>query len=480
MRKNILWIDDQHDEMLPFKGRAKRNGIILHGFKSVESGYKELERNPTQYDAVLLDINLFEFEDDVSGSENVGSLFSAKEKIMLLPKKFEIFILTGQVEIFSSNDFKLSFPHTYLKGSDQAIDQLFKDILSATSNYYSLEQEKLNVVNESDVSYSKRPFIEKSVIPINVLNNVPGIVPGILSSVVGVFGTTGGIIRGHNLTAASKSKIIPEENKPLPNQISHTYISIAHSLGKPKQRIIDRAENLLVFIKDNKSAFSALDKQFSEDYFEDFTSLLAGLKNDASLIHDVINRGSEGFETSKFPIIDLPVSDIISLIEDIFNNEKVFKLKKQINVDQPSYSMHIKGNENLLRILLDNIITNAEKHAFDNYDVENLVVIDVSVSTGFLKIMISNNGKPFPQNYTKRQFISQYQTSDKTKGSGLGGYDIDQIITHFNSYSEFSSAEPKFKNNIEHNTSPVDLWDLRLDNKEYPVIFEFNFQLLNN
>ena len=50
---NILWIDDEHETLTGTKGRAKRNGINLIPFKSLNSGMNELERNFPFYDDVL-------------------------------------------------------------------------------------------------------------------------------------------------------------------------------------------------------------------------------------------------------------------------------------------------------------------------------------------------------------------------------------------------------------------------------------------
>ena len=61
----ILWIDDEHEKLSSTKGRAKRNGIQLIPFKSLNSGMEELEKNYPTYDGVLLDAKFFENEKDV-------------------------------------------------------------------------------------------------------------------------------------------------------------------------------------------------------------------------------------------------------------------------------------------------------------------------------------------------------------------------------------------------------------------------------
>ena len=128
---NILWIDDEHETLGGTKGRAKRNGINLIPFKSLNGGMNELERNYPFYDGVLLDAKFFENEDDTEGTEDTFNVHRAKEQLLQLKKKFEIFVLTGQAEAYEDKTFKKAFPKVYKKGSDKEIDRLFTDIKKA-------------------------------------------------------------------------------------------------------------------------------------------------------------------------------------------------------------------------------------------------------------------------------------------------------------------------------------------------------------
>ena len=112
---NILWIDDEHETLSGTKGRAKRNGINLIPFKSLNGGMSELERNYPFYDGVLLDAMIFEYEDDVKGSEDTYNVHRAKEQLLQLKKKFEIFVLTGQAEAYEDKTFKKAFTKVYKK-----------------------------------------------------------------------------------------------------------------------------------------------------------------------------------------------------------------------------------------------------------------------------------------------------------------------------------------------------------------------------
>lgn len=130
---NILWIDDEHETLKGTKGRAKRNGINLISFKSLNSGMDELERNYPFYDGVLLDAKFFENEDDAQGTEDTYNVHRAKERLLQLKKKFEVFILTGQAEAYEDKTFIKAFTKVYKKGSDDEIDRLFSDIKEAAA-----------------------------------------------------------------------------------------------------------------------------------------------------------------------------------------------------------------------------------------------------------------------------------------------------------------------------------------------------------
>lgn len=128
---NILWIDDEHEGMSGFKGDAKFNNIQLIPYKSLNEGISELKKNYPIYDGVLLDAKFFENEDDVKGSEDTDNVHRAKEELLLLPKKFEVFVFTGQAEAYEDKTFNKAFKKVYKKGIDIDVEQLFVDIKSA-------------------------------------------------------------------------------------------------------------------------------------------------------------------------------------------------------------------------------------------------------------------------------------------------------------------------------------------------------------
>ena len=208
--------------------------------------------------------------------------------------------------------------------------------------------------------------------------------------------------------------------------------SLKHTLGRPRQNILDWSDNLLDFLNNNKEGFEALNNSFEEFYEMDIISALKEIKSDINFITEVLEKGESGLILEEHEKKIIPLSDINNIINEMSNNGFKFKIKKLLLKGEKLKARGINGNLSLLKALLDNILTNANKHAFDEKNAGNEVVIELSEVDDKLSMEIKNNGNPFPKNYDKAKFITKYSTADSTNGSGLGGYDINRISAYFN------------------------------------------------
>lgn len=104
-RYNILWIDDQYEELIDFSIQAENAGIDLFGFTSFEEGFKYLEKDLNQYDGVLLDAMFFETKEQVKGEEDESGLGMAIARLNELKFKKDLpwFVLSGK-ESFTKNN----------------------------------------------------------------------------------------------------------------------------------------------------------------------------------------------------------------------------------------------------------------------------------------------------------------------------------------------------------------------------------------
>lgn len=234
------------------------------------------------------------------------------------------------------------------------------------------------------------------------------------------------------------------------------FASLKHTLGRPRQNILDWSDNLLHFLNAKSEGFERLNKSFAEFYDTDIITALKEIKRDVNFITDVLEKGENGFVLSEYEITTIPLTDINSLINELSNIGLNFKIKKLLLNSEMLKERGVYANRTLFKTLIDNILTNANKYAFSKKDVGNEVIIELAEVDDFLAIEFKNNGNSFPKNFDREKFITKYSTANTTNGSGLGGYDINRIATYFNNPN----------------------WELLLNEDPfYPVKFKFLFPI---
>jgi type I restriction enzyme M protein len=234
------------------------------------------------------------------------------------------------------------------------------------------------------------------------------------------------------------------------------FSSLKHTLGRPRQNILDWSDNLLHFLNSERDGFEALNKAFTEFYEIDIISALKEIKRDVNFMTDVLEKGESGFVIEEFDKQIIPLADINTIINELSSNGFNFKIKKLLIKGEKLKERGIYGNRTLFKILLDNLLTNASKYGFKKKETGNEVVIELTEVDDLLVIEVRNNGKPFPKNFDRDKFITKYSTADATTGTGIGGYDIHRIATDF--------KDPEWK--LALNEDPF-----------YPVKFKFQFPI---
>lgn len=171
---------------------------------------------------------------------------------------------------------------------------------------------------------------------------------------------------------------------------------------------------------------------------------------------EVLEKGENGLVLDDYPLELLPLSEINALIYGITHNSFKFKIKKLPLKGDKLKEKGVEVNRILLKTIIDNLLTNANKYGFNSKEAANEVVIELREVEDQLILEIKNNGSPFTKNFDKEKFISKYSTANPENGTGLGGYDINRIADYFN--------------NSE--------WELILNEDPiYPVKFKFQFPI---
>lgn len=259
---------------------------------------------------------------------------------------------------------------------------------------------------------------------------------------------------------SEKIKILQKERNALEHGKAtdqfNEFASLKHTLGRPRQNILDWTDNLLHFLNEKPEGFDALNKSFLDFYETDVLSALQEIKRDVNFMTDVLEKGEKGLVVEEFDKTIISLHDINSLINKLSSNSFTFHIKKLLLEGEELKTRGIYGNKTLLKTLVDNLLTNAHKYGFAKKEAGNEVVFELKEVDDFLSLEVRNNGKPFPRNFGRDKFITKYSTADSNSGSGLGGYDINRIAT------EFKNPE----------------WGLLLNEDPiYPVKFKFQFPI---
>lgn len=268
--------------------------------------------------------------------------------------------------------------------------------------------------------------------------------------------------------------------------IYQEFSSLKHSTGTPRQNILSNAKTLIRFFeKEDSEAFFQLNQKFKNRYQIDLISILNLIKQDISHISEMLDMGEKALILSNYDYEKMSISDITNYFQTLSHHNYNFSIQTNYwdftlnklfleDVKPEEYilsddfgkdslqalanhnSLCIEGNWTLFKILIENILTNAHKHGFEDKSIKNMVQIDLELHQNELVVKLKNNGKAFPNDFTKEKFTAKFITSNRQIGTGLGGYDIDRIAAFFKNKD----------------------WKLDLDAQdEYPVLFEFNFNV---
>lgn len=166
---------------------------------------------------------------------------------------------------------------------------------------------------------------------------------------------------------------------------------------------------------------------------------LDNLERDLTSINKSVNRAGD-----KIDLMDLHIENF-DLLLFIKEYKKGLEIRSKnfytvsLDLDENAIfefgisAIHIEGDKDLLRKMLDNIIENAEKHAFlygINNDNENKIEINMNydLEDFTVQVNISNTGKPLSQNITHESYTRKGSTTGTNAGDGTGGWFINEVM----------------------------------------------------
>lgn len=230
-----------------------------------------------------------------------------------------------------------------------------------------------------------------------------------------------------------KEKELKQLREKFEQQTYEEFASLKHALGKPIPGINTALEYIYEYLKKNqgeKISLSDVVSQRRQSTLQDkFDVAFNGLK----LIQTLLEKGEKGLVVEDYELTGVKLGQLITEFCNSYSSDK-FTIK-YFDENKEFEQLEVLANKELLTVLLNDVLSNANNHAFKTTDLEtNKVDFYLSVEDNFLELWIANNGVPFPENFNKDKFIQKYQKAGETSGAGIGGYDINRIVNHFGGF----------------------------------------------
>ena len=219
-----------------------------------------------------------------------------------------------------------------------------------------------------------------------------------------------------------KSRSISDEKR-----VNHRNISgqLSHMLGTTYHKIFD-AISELKYVEGMDETYHML-----HDNFEYMRRLINSIDDDFSSQHMNLEEKSINEFLQKYCKAwkNYGKKQFLVSLETKLNDEATFKI-----------------DEVFMKVLLDAILENANRHGFKDGYIEN-PQMQISASYAMVNklpcvlICIANNGASFPDEFTIEQYIREGEFGGASGNSGRGGFHVYQITKRHQGYMSISNDD---------------------------------------
>jgi type I restriction enzyme M protein len=220
---------------------------------------------------------------------------------------------------------------------------------------------------------------------------------------------------------------IADENSFLRHKISGTLNNVRGSFNKLKEIIDNQVSKELPEVYSYKA---------KPTYTANLRDYLNRLNRDINSIHRAVQTvGKElSIREMKFKTFNL-IKFIEDYVEEVKNRPNTnyeiwFENDYEALNDNKVKEVNVTGDPDFLYQAFDNIIQNAERHAFSKDDEEEIVEISLfyNFESSEVELHFCNTGNPLPENFSLENFIRKGSKSGTNSGKGIGGWLINEVM----------------------------------------------------
>ena len=209
--------------------------------------------------------------------------------------------------------------------------------------------------------------------------------------------------------------------------VKHSYSQLADAIQSDIYNLKSYIENKQM-VQEPVALYDAVSKRKGTATVDEVFTRLTSNQNDAKEIFSTIQT-----------ILEISNSDLRyekTNIKDFFNDQAISlkELCDSLNIyivtELHSKDLLIQIDQRLFKELLRNLIKNACVHGFNSRIDNKVIAFEICKNEDPTKLTINyyNNGSSFPESFTFNEFISFGGRNDSSKGSGLGGHLIHEIV----------------------------------------------------
>lgn len=222
------------------------------------------------------------------------------------------------------------------------------------------------------------------------------------------------------------------------------FASIKHTFRQYLSAMSSNVKGTRKFISKNEGNPISLDAVYSKNLNQTFGEHLISLEETIHLMSRLIRDFGDVKKNQPYKFVN--VEEIVLQTQRRFEYPERFTFE-ELDVDRASF-IDDEGNEieakalvdeDNFNILFSNIISNAIDHGFKDlnktYKIRTALSFDAD--SNLIILEISNNGVPAPSNFSQKDLTTRGEKTSDSKGAGIGGADIKDIVNDFNGEFEW-------------------------------------------
>jgi type I restriction enzyme M protein len=225
------------------------------------------------------------------------------------------------------------------------------------------------------------------------------------------------------------------------------FASIKHTFRQYLNALKSNVAGTKLFVQNNHEKGITLDTIYSKNLNKSFGEHLLGLEGTISSMSKLLSS----FETSNEDTL-AKEHDLLELVEEAqnrFKNPELFQFEK-VYFDENSFAFGEDYRAPIIAIdeddfyrIFSNIISNAIDHGFKDVTKEYRIRTEISFDEKerMCILEVSNNGNAMPKDFTLKDLTTRGEKTTDSKGSGMGGADIKNILKKYDGKLEISNME---------------------------------------